>query len=630
MRILEKITEKLPFIILFLIIIISVYPFFEIGFTSNDEIEFYVQQHLGSKWQSACVYAQSTGRFSFYLTYPIYCIIFWTNTLFVPKLLNTILLVLNFFFAGLIFNKLSGAKSIHWIFLLLGITTLQITPVNSPVVSYPTFFTFSFLLVEFATLFIIKGIADYRKIYIWFGSFLLLITFVYYETYLVYALIICLGIIIHHIQIHRIKLIGNLIKNVMPVVTAVTVYLITYWSFRHFYPSQYDGSMIKEGLTLSDFFGCMYSYSTGAYPLKSFFSFLSILKQKSLIADQSTHFLTFFLQNLQLATILKSILLFFTILFFANRIKMESFKNTILLLILIVPLFLLPNMFIALANKYQLYYTYGAWFYITTYFSHFGTVLLFIIAFYVPIIFFKKRVIAFQIYYLVLALLFSILSIFTETGNRIIADDMKQVDLKFKIIDGFLKSDEVKQLPENTQIYAPTLHRSNSITNSVNPDISFMRYYSYTITNKTLHFETDISKSKLQERTDTLPQYTLFYNQALKTDDQFFAFSKIDRKKLCEQDSVTHIYASNAVIYYYSPYKTFSLYIPCKNENDSILINSEIHPIEKNWFHIKNKKVGGMSKIVFEADSIALDEITISNIIPFGANIINIDSNQKL
>ena len=66
-------------ILLLIVTAISLIPFFSVGFTTADDLEYYLTMLRGDLFEDAQSYAQNTGRFYFLITKPIYSLVYWLD-----------------------------------------------------------------------------------------------------------------------------------------------------------------------------------------------------------------------------------------------------------------------------------------------------------------------------------------------------------------------------------------------------------------------------------------------------------------------------------------------------------------------------------------------------------------------
>jgi hypothetical protein len=596
-----------------IVIVIVILPFFTNGFASGDEVEFYITMKMGDFFNNASIYAKDTGRFYLYFSKPLYSLIYAFDSIPFTRIANTLLLVSNYIFAALIVAKITKSEWLFFLFVLIGITTVPIMNC-SPVVSYPVYFTLSFLIIECS---ILLYIVKYKSsTYRWLAALVFLLGLLLYEVYFVYIFIIALLVfIVEYRSNNNFKgAIKDFFKKFMPFIVVVTIYLIAYLTFRHFHPAKYDGSSIANNLNVSKVFNCMIAYGKGAIPLYSLGQFQSIISQKSMVPVEHANQLIQFFSRSKAEWFVMMIFTFIIAFKLLQKLSEIRIKDVFYLMAFGILLFFLPQLPISITPKYLMYADWGLWAYITSYFSHFGVVLFLISIFLLLIYLFANK-----IYVSTLIIFFSTAISFIALENSYCAyyifKDQRQNHRRFQMIDYFLETAVFKKLPENAYVYCPDLWKSQSISNSgVTEQNHSWEMYFRVKTGKNLIMERTLDKvSTLDFSKDSV--YYIYYNQSFKSDDQVLLVAKILPGTRLDSNE-QKIISNKADVFYFSPYRKFSIFIIGDEEMKNVCVNDSCYNITGNnmWLNINYPDQQSIPFFHIKAKGMIVNSFMISNL----------------
>jgi hypothetical protein len=196
--------RKFVWFLFILTIIISLSPFFKIGFTTADDLENYMSYLNGTLAEVAKLNAFHAGRFYFLITKPIYSLPYIGDSFVLTKIIQNLSLLLSYFLFSVLIKKVFKSRELAYIMFLLLILA---TPVSSnyflPFIAYPFYFTFSFSLVLISVLLFIKYIDSGKYKFVIFSSVSFFISILFYETYLIFLMLMCLYILFRNISITK-------------------------------------------------------------------------------------------------------------------------------------------------------------------------------------------------------------------------------------------------------------------------------------------------------------------------------------------------------------------------------------------------------------------------------------------
>ena len=98
--------KTLLFILFGVTVVITLIPFFRVGFTTGDDLEYYLTWLIGDLFTNANIYAHGAGRFYFLITKPIYSLPYIGDNFFLTKVIQYASLLLSFVLFALLVSKI--------------------------------------------------------------------------------------------------------------------------------------------------------------------------------------------------------------------------------------------------------------------------------------------------------------------------------------------------------------------------------------------------------------------------------------------------------------------------------------------------------------------------------------------
>ena len=114
------------------IALLTLIPFFKVGFTNGDDLEYFITSHQSLRgWLSdATIYAQNAGRFYFLITKYFYYIPYLADNFAVTKTIQYGSLLACYVYAAYIVWRLFKSQSLSLIVLLVLIANTHLHPNN--------------------------------------------------------------------------------------------------------------------------------------------------------------------------------------------------------------------------------------------------------------------------------------------------------------------------------------------------------------------------------------------------------------------------------------------------------------------------------------------------------------------
>lgn len=605
--------------LIFVIIILTFAPFFQVGFTTGDDIEYYLSTRNQMIYKSAQFYANETGRFYFLITKPIYHIPYLIDNFYFTKIIQYSALLFSIcLFTMLLKKLLKENKQLILLIFLLFFTFLYITPnYHIPIMAYPFFFTTSFSIFIGSVLFLLKYNETNKNKYLIFSVLLYAIALLFYENYLVFLLFILGYIFIKFYKLEKISLLKNkqFYKEFLPFIGVALLYVIVYIVYKKFLcnNNSYSGSNFSSDFNVKNFFTIIFKYNKVFLP--------------KIIYDANRWWLKDFLHCPNITTIINILLqgFLYTVVFL--KIKPNICWKKILYGIIICVLFAtFSHILIAVSEKYNNDdYWANVPGYVTTYFSYFAIMVLYGLIFYsilklvnkIPII----KYIVISIFVCFICYNLFIIGHMNEENTR----EYKQINNSLLAIDKLAEQQIFSQIPKKSIILASDFYVANNATNiyynnCIPEYISMRAKKELTIINSPQNFI-----ERINNNNDILKYYVSFhYNKIYEESNT--VFSKITTENF-KYDTITkqisNLFGNSSEIFYYSKYKYFNLgfYIESTDFDTITFQINDSQPIEaKIGYNQVHMRYDGTQKddfVKFKISSnslIDLKKFSISNV----------------
>jgi hypothetical protein len=608
----EKFNRNLPVCILIAIAIVTLVPFVFTGFSNADDITYFIQARVNQFWTTANVYAKDQGRFHFLISFPIAECFYLFDNYLISKSINIIFVLINFIVVGYIVKELFHNIWYGYLCFCLIVMFISIKGLYNPIVSYPAYFSGSFLLILSAIYFALKfrntEINKYRLLSaIFYGIGLL-----FYETYLTYLPLII--IIVHTNNLKNRTSILLKLKNILPFLLIGIIYCLVYFSYRVVYPSNYIGSIIASKISFSNFFSTLLNFASGSYPMKMTFSGgLTAYGGVDYFQLDSICNILYLILSEHFEWIFKSFIISILLYCILQKLSLPKPKQILTIFLIAFLYIYIPNVPISLTLRHL--NSGGMPYYTTSYFSVFAvsiclTILIILLCSSIRNFKYKNYL------YLIITIFFGLLSLINDFANYQAIKYLRVPLNVFNFSDKFARTEEYSLLPVNSYIYSPLYFDTREDIIHITEGFNWQNYL-YFISNKKPIFYLR-SKDELIKRiaNNLKPNFYLNYGRNQNDKDQFFAFSAIsDNSKI---DSVNnYIVSDSATIYYYSKNKTFSICFIAFNNDNSFLINNETFQKSHNYieFDVLNKNYkNDFVSIKLKAKEIDLNSIRVTNI----------------
>lgn len=603
--------------------VLTLLPFLQVGFTTADDFHYYnvARNGLNAIYVDAQYFAQYAGRFYFlitrYLYYTPYLIDSFAWTKFVQY---SSLLICYLLFVYVIYRIFHSSKLGLLTLLLLLSFPLIGTGWHYPPAAYPFYFSFSFTL--FLAGFLLYINYAERKGYwrIIVSALLFFLSFLFYEEYLVFALLFCLGIFCYHWRksgfINMLKD-KDLYQELIPYALALIIYTVCYMAYRYFlnhhlgYNNPYSGNAFANQFDVGNFLQIMHNCTFYALPCRNY----GLDETRELMAANSPlisgHYnnLGYILTHAPAIAYVNALIQCGILWFLTQKDYFKKISWTAIIMGIVAAIIFTysAHFLIAISEKYN-----SEWFfmqgYITSFYSYFGIMLT--IALLMTALLKVCRTIHFiLIARLLCCILFFAGSVLSYYMNDLTSKEWEKSQNKVTAIQLIAEKEGFDNIPENALIYDEQLHNTSETALSIcNGSLDFedlIRRLSRR------HYNFASNKEDLMQHYAESPGTPLYFMQVTeskKNGELLMAFSHITHLDPC---NIHNSLANETDIYYYSPCKNYILMYSQYAGTDSVHTNSinvnNSNPHQKlTHIHLQEQ---GMSPFNFNISNLLIPSI---------------------
>ena len=443
--------------------IITLLPFFQAGFTTSDDLQYFITAHKSfHEWLiDASIYAKGAGRFYFYITKYFYYIPYLVDDFVYTKAVQYITLVGAYVALSYLIYRIFRNIDLALLTYLLLVFNTQLTPNNHiPIIAYPFYFTFSFILFCTAVVFFIDYCEKKGYWRIILSAILMLLCFCFYETYLLFAFVFGLFVVIIEFRKES-RVSKHLVKVTSPYIAVAVLYVVIYFGYRllllHNDPEHtfYNGaSFDAASFSIQHFFEILCRCTRGAFPTQNFFDYGDTLANNSLLLGGHRRSIFKVLTHAPAITWVNALLQGGLFLWLISRKSVKRVPTRHLTIALVISLFLafFAHSLVGVAVKYNTdWYQYIKG-YVTTFYSHLFLMVA-ISTFIVLLMKVLKHGTSRKVVQTVLSATIMIASVTMGYCNNLIGREWKKNNDVTRLIDLVAKDDFFDSVDDNTYLY---------------------------------------------------------------------------------------------------------------------------------------------------------------------------------
>ena len=611
-------------------IFLTLIPFFKIGITNCDDLEFYLYGLM--KLTAREEYAQAAGRFYFLITKPIYHVAYLVDNFYFTKIIQYGFVLLSFILFTAVMQKIFKQTAFALLTYLLLFAFLTVTPnYFIPIIALPVYFTLSLSIFFLSILALIKYYETNKNKYLILSIILIAIALLFYENFLTFILFVVLIVLVKKLSEQGAKFFKNR-KNyieILPFVLVCIIYVAVYYSYRMYIQTEnvfYSGTTIVKDFNLEHFFKVLWLPNKMAFPTFVYNKWQWCLEANSLLVKGHQNSFWYILKNIQTISFVNTLIQCFLFCFLLSKIKPTISWKKIGISALIISIFIFAvNFLLAISEKHNgIYYELEG--YVTTYYSYFGvTFFIALFAYSCIKLVYRNRYIKTAIF-TVFAFLLFYTSILIGYNNEHLSRDWQRSHGKHLMMEKVIQEGIFDNIPADGVIYLPNYNKTVSRlgANLYASQSYFWSFYIHIKTQRQLNIRSQFESFKNNVQADSLQNiYFITKYEAQKSSDILLVLSKVNKSSIDfenEETAFASATANEAAVYYYSANKefVFQFVIPQCSEESSVMINNDIERVSEGINAIRieseNKRKEVISFTITSEDAFLVKDFAISNI----------------
>ncbi len=563
----KKRKDLLLYALLAIITLLWLIPFFSVGFTCGDDFQYFLTTRRGpSWWWEDALYHAHQGRFYFLLTKYFYNIPYLIDDFGYTKVVQYITLVASYgMFAYLVAQLFKSRPAGMLVYLLLVFDT-ALTPNNhTPTIAYPFFFTFSAIVFMFALYIHLRYIERGGSWRLWLSAAVFFIAYLFYETYLIFALIFGLLLLIRHCRHQGLKTAlrsREFWREVLPYITTAIIYLTLYigyrqWLMHNGYAEMiYGGTSISSGnITASGFFRVLWRCTRGVLPGTSYFLNRGLIADNSELLSGHSNNLLRVITHSSLHSWICSILMTTAVWLLTRRSKIGTnikTKHLVAGIFLGILIAFSSHTLIGLAEKYNNGWSLWMNGYVTSYFSIFGLMLTLACLIILSINAINSNHIH-RIIRIIWCLSIALFAMLICYSNEHIGHEWGKSQHRMRLIDMIAKHHYFDTLPDDAVLYINELYTLSDVSSSICLGTPYLEQYIDMRAHR--HFNYASTPEALAELPEDAPLYYLHACETRKAGELLITISPVNIPH--SADSLT---CQTSDIFYMSPTKEYMVF----------------------------------------------------------------------
>ncbi|MBP5205464.1 MAG: hypothetical protein J6Z44_01590 [Bacteroidales bacterium] len=565
------------------IAILTLLPFFQVGFTCADDFQYYnTAQGTWSQMRAdAESYAHQSGRFYFLVTKYFYCIPYiidsfaWTKFVQYGSLL--LCYALFAYTAGRIFrsNRL-GLLTL----LLLIFNTFIGADWHYPPTAYPFYFSFS-LMVYLCSILLFVNYTEkggcWRLI---LSAIVCFIACLFYEDYIIFTLLFGCCILVRHWRLSGFLPMlksKEFYKEILPYVAVVLVYMACYIGYRLYIKYSleqtymYNGVVLAENFSLVNFYAILKNCTLYTLPCREFklWTVQELMYGNSPALTGHSNNLFFVLTHAPAVAYVNALLQCGILWLIIRKADLKRISWGAIIGGIVVALVFAfsANILIAISEKYNT--EWGSWIraYVTSFFSFFGIMLAIAL-----VIAATLKICEHKIVRLIVCAIWCILmfvgSVVNYYTNDLVSRELKKSHNRVTMLHLLGEKGYLDSIPENATLYDESLHNTSKYGISLCLGSDDFEKLISRIAGHQLEFAR--TQEELISKVSTIGNRPLYYIQATETKkngELMMAFSRITTLDTAD---VLNASADEADIFYYSPTKDYLLFYNVRGGGDTV------------------------------------------------------------
>ena len=595
--------------------ILTLLPFFEVGFTNSDDFQYYNTAHnsLDYWFEDASIYAKIAGRFYFLITKYFYYVPYLIDNMFWTKFMQ---------YAPLFACYLLSAQIVYLIFdsKRLGALTLLVLVFNMSIglcwfyvpTAYPFFFTFSFMIFLLGVLLYVNYTKKDGYWRIILSSVLFFISYLFYENYLVFAVIFCCCVFARNwkktgfVTMLKSK---SFYKETVPYAVSLVVYMICYIGYRQYVVRTgenadfYGGTVLSPEFSWANFFTIVYRCTIYTLPGMPYSRHYADVAANSLFVSGHYDNIWFIVTHASAVAYVNALLQCGILWTLVRKTRFAELSGKGIALGFVTSLLFAFSSHILIAISYK--YNYGLanviWCYVPTFYSYFGVMLAiaFLIVASLKYISNNKVASAVGVVWCVLLAVFSLINSYT---NDSLKREWVKSQNRVTVVELMAKDGLFDNVPDESIIYTEQLHNTSRIGLSLCYETNDFENLISRVSGK--HYYMEDNWNDLLAEVDKRPESPVYLMQVTESKKYGELLLAISHVSSMDGDA-SNVVADKADIVYYSPTKDYVLYYNLGAD----------HRLSKSVNVVSNDKNREITHVSLEEEGMNPFGFSVSNIV---------------
>lgn len=599
------------------VVLLTLLPFFGVGIASCDDWEYLVtSQQTWHYWMvDAENYAHTAGRFYFLVTKFFYYIPYLFNSIIWTKTLQYGTLIFSYLLFSYLIHRIFSSRKLGLLtfFFLVAFTSIPSANYVLPI-SFPFYFTFSCCIFLIGVLLFLNYVEKKGYWRVVVSALLFFVAYLFYENYLIFALAFCCCLLIRNIKIHG--FVGALktkgfYAEIIPYFVVSVAYVACYVAYRQYLLHTmtdfafYGGSSLAANFNWGHFFEIIGNLTVVNLPAANYFGNLECICKDFLSQNGHQPNLIYILAHSSIATYVNVFIQCGIVWYIVHNTQWSEFSWKKMLVCFGIAFLLAfsSHILIGVAEKYNSTYC-NLRGYVTSYYSYFFVMLMFVIAFALSFRFCRSSVVK-KIVLIAWLMVVFIFSVLNNYANEHMGREWQKCQDRIDVTDDMIRMGFFDSIQEGSIIYDKEL-------NSTLPLRSVLCYGNYSLRN---YLDTKVGKKyfiigdkeSFAQTVGDNPDNSVYYVQTPETQQNGDWFIVCSHLSHLDTNDVENSLADESDLIYYSSAKEFVLYYTIFPNTDSSKTNAITF--------ISDNKQAIRSHIKLRKQNLSPSRFSVSNVI---------------
>lgn len=564
--------------------ILTLLPFFQVGFTNGDDFQYYnTAQANWDYWKTdAAIYAQGAGRFYFLITKFFYYIPYLVDSFGWTKFVQYSTLIICYLLFSYLIYRIFKSRFLGGLTLLLLIfnTNMGYYTGFNPPTAYPFYFPFCIIIFICGILTFLNYTEKKGYWRVLLSALLFFISYLFYENFLVFTLLFGCYLFIRNWRKSGFAALWkskSFYMEILLYVAAIVLYMACYVGYRYYLvhvvgvTSLYIGATVASHINMANFFTVLNNLTFYNLPGKvyTFGETKTLIVENSQLVCGHKNTVWFILTHAPALAYINALVQCAILWFLAKKAYLDrvSWKATIIGFFTALIYALSANILVAITEKYNSEWAEWMMVYVTSFFSYFGIMLAIALVITATLKIFRSPILQKVICGLWCVALFgfSLVNYYTyDHLGRAWGKSQNRVTM-LHLIE---KRGGFNKIPENALIYdEQLLHTSNHSFSICGETYNFEKYIMRCAHDKKFHFA-QTTKELLQQAAK-YPDAPIYFIQATESQKQGELMMVFSHISSLDTSNISLSTADMADVFYYSPTKDYVLLYGINAQTDS-------------------------------------------------------------